>query len=78
MYPTNIECVWHIKTSIGTRVKLTIHEFDLENSQRILDLTETTYEQSKAYFEFVVERHRQEFDQRLAVLNVLKGQQTAP
>ena len=55
-----------------------LHEFDLENSQRILDLTETTYEQSKAYFEFVVERHRQEFDQRLAVLNVLKGQQTAP
>ena len=55
-----------------------LHEFDLENSQRILDLTETTYEQSKAYFEFVVERHRQEFAQRLAVLNVLKGQQTAP
>ena len=51
-----------------------LHEFDLENSQRILDLTETTYEQSKAYFEFVVERHRQEFAQRRAVLNVLKRQ----
>ena len=32
MYPTNIECVWHIRTSVGKRVKLTIHEFDLESS----------------------------------------------
>ena len=55
-----------------------LHQFDLENSQLILELTKTTYEQCKAYFEFVVERHRQEFDQRLAVLNVLKGQQNAP
>lgn len=32
MYPNAIECVWHIQTAMGTRVKLTIPEFDLEPS----------------------------------------------
>ena len=67
-----------VESGLLAELHAKLHEFDMENSQRILDLTETTYEQSKAYFEFVVERHRQEFAQRLAVLNVLKGQQTAP
>ena len=54
-----------------------LHQFDLENSQLILELTKTTYEQCKAYFEFVVERHRQEVGQRLVLLNILKSLQSA-
>ena len=33
MYPNAVECIWHIETTIGSRIELTITEFDLEPSQ---------------------------------------------
>ena len=43
----------HVESGLLAEHHAELHEFDLENSQRLLDLTETTYEQSKAYFGIV-------------------------
>lgn len=55
-YPRDTECEWYISTAPGTRVQITIHEFDIEHAAAcVFDTLHVSEEQRHLSASYIIQ-----------------------